>query len=155
MTAYAPVEEKLLTTDDWFNGIVNYLREHQVKMKDGTIDKELKLFYNTFMAGTGNEIAHQGKKLSQAYFVGNIMSRYVATIQQHLPEQMALAFHDSEILVWAEVKDDDWETEKALILAAAEVNAEYHKYGYDITTTFVETSDGLDIPNHYQPFITK
>ena len=156
MTTAAPyTEERLLTSDDWFNDMVAHLREEQAKMNDKTMPKATESMYKTFMVGNPNEIAHQGRKLFQAHFVPTILANYVANIQRNLPEQMAFAFNDNEILVWAELKDDDWDTEQALILAAAKTNAEFHKYGYDINTTFVEECDKLSIPNHYQPFVVK
>lgn len=153
---YTHTEEVSYTHDVWFNGFIAQLREHQAQIKDRTISNPLKAFYNTFLVGNTNEIVHQAKQLSQAHFVPTILAKYIDLIQESKqPEQLAFAYTDNEILVWAELEDDDWTTEQSLILAEAQTNAEFHKYGYDITTTFVETSDALPIPNHYQPFLTK
>jgi hypothetical protein len=149
------IEERLLTPDDWFNDIVAKLREHQVQLRDKTLSKDIELFYNTFLVGNQNEIASLNKKLSQQHFVYQIITKYVSLIGEIMPEQLAFSFNDSEILVWAELKNDDWNSEKALIMSAAAINSEYHRLGYDITTTFVEERDGLDIPQHYQPFKIK
>jgi hypothetical protein len=155
MFAIAPhTEERLYTHNDWFNDIIAQLREHQSKMNDKTMPKDMASLYNTFMVGTTNEIFHQSRKLSQAYFVTQILEKYINLIQKNLPVQMAFAYNDSEILVWAELKEDDWATEQALILAAAQINAEFHRFSYDITTTFVESCDMLPIPNHYQTFLS-
>ena len=157
MTATTPyTDEVLYTQDAWFNGFVSQLRQHQAQIKDKTLSQSLTLLYNTLFVGNANELAHLAKKQSQSHFVPTILTKYIDTIQDsNLPEQLAFAYNDNEILVWAELKDDDWDTEKSLILAEAKVNAEFHKFGYDITTTFVETGDNLPIPNHYQPFLTK
>lgn len=148
-------EERIYTHNDWFNDIIAQLREHQAKMNDKTMPKDIESMYNTFMVGTTNEIVHQSRKLSQSYFVAQILEKYVHLIQNNLPVQLAFAHNDNEILVWAELNDDDWQAEKALILAEAKINAEFHRFSYDITTTFVEACDMLPIPNHYQPFLVK
>ena len=155
MTTAAYTEEKLLTHDVWFNGFIAEVRKHQAMHRDKTMPKELASFYNTFIVGNTNEIAHQGKKLSQAHFVPMIISNYLELIEDSLPQQLAFAYNDNEILVWAELKDDDWTTESTLILAAAEINAKFHGYCYDITTTFVEECDLLPIPNHYESVLIK
>ena len=155
MTSATYTEEKLLTHDDWFNGFISHLRNHQLTYKNKTIPKELASFYNTLIVGNTNEILQQSRKLSQSHFVPTIISKYLELIEGNTPIQLAFAFNDNEILVWAELRDDDWATESKCILAAAQINSEYHKYGYDITTTFVEESDLLPIPNHYQPVVLK
>ena len=74
MTFTAYTEEKLLTHDDWFNGFIVEVRKHQAMHKDKTMPKELASFYNTFIVGNSNDIAHQSRKLSQAHFVPMIIS---------------------------------------------------------------------------------
>ena len=150
MNAATYTEERLLTSDGWFDGFIDMVREHQASLKDKTMPKDLASIYKTFMVGTANEIAYQNKQLTQAHFIPTIISKYLNLIKDNLPEQLAFAHSDNEILVWAVLKDDDWDTESALILAAAQLNADFHKYGYDITTTFVEECDQLAIPNHYK-----
>lgn len=155
MTINESISEKLLTHNDWFDGIVARTRELQAMFAANTIPNDVKKVINTFIVGDGNQIAFQGKVMSQQHFVQHIISDYVQLIQENKPIQMAFSFTDNEVLVWAEIKDNDWDTEKALILAAAKINFKYHNYGYDMTTVLVEECDELPIPNHYKPFITK
>lgn len=155
MTLNAPQPEKLLTHDDWFDGIVARIKDLQLMFANNTIPKDARKMINTFLVGDGNDIAYQGKVMSQQHFVQSIISEYVQLIQDYKPLQMAFSFTDNEVLVWAEIKEDDWDTEKSLIMAAAKINVKYHAYGYDMTTVFVEEQDSLPIPNHYKPFITK
>jgi hypothetical protein len=37
-------------------------------------------------------------------------------------------------------------------MAEADVNAKYHKFGYDLTSTILESNDNLSIPGHYAIF---
>jgi len=63
--------------------------------------------------------------------------------------KMALDLSDSKILAWLELFDDDEKSEDNLIISEAKVNAEFEKYGFKISTTYVEESDKLNIPPHY------
>jgi hypothetical protein len=68
---------------------------------------------------------------------------------KHNPKKLGLELSNSKVLVWAEIYDNDDETEKALILAQAKVNARYSKFGFAISSTIVEECDQLAVPNHY------
>ena len=69
-----------------------------------------------------------------------------------IPKKLAFDINDTEVLVWAEIDNNNEELEKQLILAEAQVNSRYHQYGYDMTSMIVEESDLLPIPNHYSEF---
>ena len=65
---------------------------------------------------------------------------------------MALDLSDSKILAWVELFDDDEESEDNLIISEAKVNAEFEKFGFKISTTYVEVCDKLNVPPHYSLF---
>ena len=92
------------------------------------------------------------KMNANQHFIKNVIVEYLQEISKKLPIRLAFDLDDSEVLVWAEINDDDEEMENFLLLAEAKVNANYHKYGYDLTSTIVEVRDGLSIPNHYSVF---
>ena len=83
-----------------------------------------------------------------------ILGRYISSgiSQNESLLKLAFDFNDSEVLVWAEIVDDNEEIERELILLAAKLNVEFHEYGFHICSTIVEQEDCLSIPNHYQIF---
>lgn len=136
--------------NEWFNNMVAMLRTHELMIETDTATSQVKTMYNVFVNGNTNDIALQGKMNAQIHFVRSILVEYLSLLDKNLPSKLAVHFNDSEVLVWAEIKDDDDEMEKTLLIAEAKINAKYHPYGFDMETTIVETSDNFNVPNHYQ-----
>ena len=84
------------------------------------------------------------------YFVKKVVVEYLELLGDHLPNRLAFDFNDSEVLVWAEIQNNQEELEKALTLAEAKINAKFHPYGFDMESMIVEENDGLKVPNHYK-----
>ena len=133
----------------WFDKFISTLRSHQIQLETDTAHEELKQFYDTIFGGNVNELVHLGKSSTKKYFVPRIILDYLKLITKTKPLKLAFDHNDSEVLVWAEISDDDFELEKNLLKAEAIINAKYHDYGFDMETTIVEASDKLEIPNHY------
>jgi hypothetical protein len=135
---------------EWFDNLVATLRSHEVQLDTETADENLKKFYANFMSTNMDEIAAQNRALSQQYFVTQIAVMFWNLVKDWDLTRLAFDYSDSELLVWAEISDDQESLWRKLILAEAEVNAEYHKRGYDVNLMIVEESDQLNIPEHYQ-----
>ena len=146
-----PVTAKETSTDRamWFDEIVSTLRTHETMMDSGIADKTIELFYNSMIKGSMDDVMQMSRKAYQQYFISQIIAEYSSYLKEYKPVKFAFDYNDSEVLVCAEIKDDDIQAEKTLILAEAKVNAKFHGFGYDIVTTIVETGDELPVPNHY------
>lgn len=138
--------------EKWFDELISGLRAHQLQLETGIASSELLSIYNKLIGGNSDQVVHLSKNLSQQYFVGKIIYEYLQLLKDKKPRKLAFDFDDSEVLVWAEIEDNDEAFEKELILIEAKINAKYHQYGYDMSTTIVEISDQLSIPNHYRVF---
>lgn len=95
---------------------------------------------------------------AQQYFIQNMLVDYIHLLNQldeKLHLKLAVSFHNSELLVWAEIEDDAEFIEGELIMAEAKINAKYHQHGFDMTTTIVEKCDMLAVPNHYNFLFVK
>ena len=136
----------------WFDKLVASIRTHEVLLETRTANEETKSFYETIIGGNADEIAYMGQDRSQKYFVAQVVVKYLSLVKNTTPLKLALDISGQEVLVWAEIDDNDAQLEHKLIMAEAKVNAEFHKFGYDITTTIVEKSEFLSIPNHYSIF---
>ncbi len=133
----------------WFDNLIGTLRSHQAQLETDTANSEQKKFYETIFAGNADEVTHLGKLAAQQHFVLRIIVDYAKLIATAKPQKLAFAYNYSEVLVWAEVKDGDLELEKKLLKAEAVINSKYHKFGFDMETTIVESGDHLPVPNHY------
>lgn len=136
----------------WFDNLVATLRTHQLQLETDTANEAMKALYDVFMGGDRDEMYSMNKQHIQKHFVAKIIYDYLLLIDQNQPIRLAFDFNDSEVLVWAEVKDDDESAERSLIRAEAKINAKYHQYGFDMETTIVENRDHLAVPNHYRLF---
>lgn len=143
------IQEKIYTTELMFDNLIGKISEHKAMILDRKAPSDLVNFYNLIRVGTEDELnSHLANRVQQD-FLSRIIPTFISEIADLSYNKIAFDYSNNEILVWVELKDDDWASESAFILAAAKVNAEYYKFGYDITITFVEESDKLDIPNHY------
>lgn len=143
----APSEANL-----WFDDMVSNLRVDELKMEVGILDKKTAAFYDAMIKGDGNAMHNFGRRFSSEYFIKKLLNSYISELVKRngLPEKLAFDMSDSKVLVWAQIKDDDEQVEKSLILSAAIINYEFEKYGFHISTTIVEEEDSLEIPTHYK-----
>ncbi len=140
-------------TEQWFDDLVATLRTHQLLLETETADEETKNLYNILIGGNTLMVAHLSRTLSQRQIIGSILWDYLKIIKENKPQKLAFDFNDSEVLVWAEINENDEVLESSLYLAEAQINAKYHQYGYDMTSMIVECCDAVSIPNHYKPFV--
>jgi hypothetical protein len=134
----------------WFDEFVATLRSHQMQLETDTASKELKAFYNSLFSGNMDAILKANKQASQEFFVKRMIVDYLEKLNKNLPKKLAFDFNDSEVLVWAEVGQDNEEMERRLILTEAAVNAQYYEYGFSMTSTIIESEDNMAVPNHYK-----
>ena len=108
--------------------------------------------YDAIMGNNVDELLKTNKALLQKYFVSKIVVEYLKFLDKNQPLKLAFNYNDSEVLVWAEIEDNNEMQEKFLTRAESKINAKYHPYGFDMETMIVEKSDSLPIPNHYKIF---
>jgi hypothetical protein len=137
----------------WFDELISTLSTHQLMLSTNTASESLNNFYSTLLSGNANEIANLSRSQTQRHFISSIILDYVEIIKNNTPLKLAFNFNDSEVLVWAEINENDELKEKHLYLAEAKINAKYNQYGFDMTTMIVEDTDNISIPNHYKPFV--
>ncbi len=138
---------------DWFDNFVAMLRTHELQLETNTASNEMRKMYDVFFSGNTDNMALMSRNNAQRHFISKMLVDYVGFISKKSPLRLAFDFNDSNVLVWAEIPDDDELMERSLIMSESKINAKYHEFGFDMTTTLVETRDHLSIPNHYQIFI--
>ena len=139
-------------TDVWFDDFVAIIRVDQLALETGVASKEQKHLYENLISGNIQDVMDTSMQAVQQYFIQNMLVDYIHLLNQFneiLHLKLAVSFHNSELLVWAEIEDDAEFIEGELIMAEAKINAKYHKYGFDMTTTVVEKCDRLAVPSHY------
>ena len=146
------VQNQPINVEQWFDEMVANLRYDQVLLENEIIGENKKKIYDTLISGNQDGIHHLARQASSAFFISNIVANYFKELvkTESKPKKLALELSDSKILVWAEVIEDDEVMENGLILTEAKINAEFSQYGFHISSTIVEDSDGLEVPSHYK-----
>ena len=135
--------------ESWFENFIAAIRTHQLQLETNTAPEDLKHAYSVFMHGSDHEMAMLNRLSANSHFIKKIVLDYMVLARNRMPLQLAFDMNGGEVLVWAEIENDNEEMEDFLLMAEAEVNAAYHKYGYDMTSTIVEQRDKLGVPNHF------
>ena len=137
---------------EWFDNLIAALRTHELQLETNTAPKELVDLYKNLMGNNIDELLKTNKAITQQHFVSKIILEFLRLLDKNIPNKLALDFNDSEVLVWAEIDDNNEAQEKNLARAESKINACFHNYGFDMETMIVAKSDNLPIPNHYKVF---
>lgn len=150
-------ENKIDDTQLWFDEMVSNIRYDQLLLQTDLLEKHKKEVYDAMISGNHDFMHDYARKTSSAFFIKNLIDSYFIELitRKKTPNRLALELSNSKILVWAEIKNDDEDTENALILAAAKVNNSFSKYGFHLSSTIVEQDDLLDVPTHYKEVTIK
>lgn len=137
---------------NWFDEMVAHLRYDEQLFHNDIMDDDKKEFYNVMMDGNVEAMSSIVRNQSSTYFITRLIKDYFKELisSKKTPKRIAVELSDSKVLVWAEIYSNDEEMENALILSQAKINAQYSKFGFNISSTIVEDCDNLQIPNHYK-----
>jgi hypothetical protein len=135
----------------WFNALIQNIVFDRDMMDKGVAPKEKYDMYKSAAAGDADAVIKMSREQTTKYIVTQVLNKYTQELinKNALPLKLAFDYSASSVLVWAEIKADDWELEKKLILAEANVNAEFDEIGFHITSTIIEDYDQLAVPPHY------
>ena len=150
-------DKQIDDTQLWFDEMVSNIRYDQLLMEVDLLEKHKKEVYDAMISGNHDFMHDYARKTSSAFFIKNLIDSYFIELidRKKTPNRLALELSNSKILVWAEIKNDDEETEDALILAAAKVNNAFSKYGFHLSSTIVEEDDMMEVPSHYKEVAVK
>ena len=139
-------------TDAWFDKMVANLRYDQTLIDNDILEEDKKKVYDALISGDHDFMHNYARQASSAFFITNMVEAYFKELIQskRKPSKIALELSNSKILVWAEIVENDELMEDVLILAEAKINAYFSKYGFHISSTIVEDSDSLVVPEHYR-----
>jgi len=139
-------------TEAWFDSLVSNIRYDQVLLENEILEEEKKKIYDALIKGDQDFMHNYARQSSSAFYITKMVETYFKELvkSKSKPNKIALELSNSKILVWAEITEDDDSMEDVLILAEAKINSFFSKYGFHISSTIVEKSDGLEIPKHYK-----
>jgi len=143
--------------DEWFEGLLHSLQVDHLQLQTDTADEEKKRMYDIMINGKYSDMFSDMRRTSSQFFIEQLIKEYLMELKnrQVNPKQIAFDLSDAKVLVWSEINDSDEISEDGLILSEAKINAKYSRYGFHISSTIVENSDGIPVPPHYSIINTK
>ena len=135
----------------WFENLIDDIKVDQLMMETDSAPEHKRKFYTAASTGDDRYLASTTRQASSMFYLRKLIDGYFGELvaRKKFPSVLALSLSDSKILVWAQIKNSDYATEKALILSEAKANSEYFDDGFYITSTIVEEEDMLPVPTGY------
>lgn len=147
------VEKTHVSPQLWFDDFISSIKVDQVLHQTDLMDPAKKHIYDAMIADNQDVVFNSAMQMASTHFIMKLVEKYFIELfsdKKHIPSRLAFDLSDSKILVWAEIENDDEQAEDKLILAAAKVNSLFFDYGFHLSSTIVEKSDGLAIPKQYK-----
>lgn len=138
---------------EWFDKFTFDLHVEKTKHQTGTLNEEMKKFYEELMVGEGEIMAEYSKKSANDYFRKIITLEFLKRLSiggACKINKLAIHYSLNSVLVWSVIDDNDEEAENYLILLQAKINAKYQDKGYRVSNTIIEKSDNATVPSHYR-----
>lgn len=138
--------------NEWFGNILHSVSTDRDFLNLGIASEETQEFYDKIIFGNQNSIFSEIREKSTQYFISKLVVDYIQELRASNiePLKIFLDHNDSQLLVWAEIKEDDEATEMGLYKAEAKANAKNYKHGFHISSTILENTDNIPVPPHYQ-----
>ena len=136
---------------DWFGQLIHSIKIDQLQLETGSADSEKSNFYHQAISGNHDAIFLGIRRGANQFFVDKIVRSFMKELSDRkiTPNKLAFALTPATILAWAEINDDDEETEDGILLAEAKVNSMAKEFDFSIDTMLLEKSDKLEVPSHY------
>lgn len=143
------IEEK---RNQWFEELIHHINTDRDFLNMGIASEETENFYKKMIFGNPTTIVSEMRDKSTQFFISKLVMDYVKELKSLKinPLKLYLDHNDSQVLVWAEIKEDDESTEMALYKAEAKANAKNYQHGFHISSTILEDIDHVPVPPHYQ-----
>ena len=137
--------------DRWFEDIIAQLRVDQLQLSTNTAPPEKRQRYDALIEGSAEGVLLVQQGSVTRHFVERLVRQFVKGARPHLAriKTLAATANDSEVLMWIELRREDELLEDQLTLLEAEVNAQFHDWGYDLDLMIVEATDAIPVPEHY------
>lgn len=135
----------------WFDDYIASLRTDQLMLEKNVASKQKAELYDDLITGNVRKLFSDFRDVSFKFYVEQLVNVYVKELKNRSVKLNKLSFdlRDSRILVWAEIKQDDDNSENGLILSEGKVNFEFQKEGLHLSTTIIEDCDNVLAPPHY------
>ena len=137
--------------NSFINGMVSQLEGDKFILSEGMASQETKEKYKVLMSKDENMLPAYARYTSSIHFLKKMIWDFTENLNEYgrSPLKLAFSISDTKLYAWAEIMDEDEETENALFLSEAKVNSKYYEFNFSVSTTIVEQADRLPVPRQY------
>lgn len=141
-------------SEQFWKWITNNPDVHILQLTNNTPSPNLVLSDSPTLTEDKKLAAQNSKHDADQFLSFNSATEFVTELirQQAKVSKLAITVADSEVLVWAEVQDEDYTSLQSVLRAASIVNARADNV-CTVSATVVEESDNLEVPAQYRPII--
>jgi hypothetical protein len=137
----------------WLESVMHDMQVEKLKHESNVLDEKIKNLYSELASGELKTITSIMQSQANDYYRKNITIGFLDKVLNNSTidlTKLGVNYSQNSVLIWAEINDNDTNSERELILLKAELNAKYSSLGYRTSITIVENSDNLSIPTNYQ-----
>lgn len=147
------IESNTIRISEWFDQFIHSIKTDKLQLLTKTATQEKEELYHAMILNDKDKVMKTiYNEISQSN-LKNLVVEFLTALyknKHHLPYKIAFDFSNSKIHVWAVINDDDEKAEDNLIMSEAKANSKFADTGFSITSTIVEKSDSLKIPQQYK-----
>lgn len=149
-------QDEFADMDRWFFGKIATLRMHQQQLKNGNAPAGMKEAYDEMIevADDYTQLFALHEKMAKKRFILEMLTAYIESgiSESEAISKLAFALEDKNLLVWAEIEDDNEKVEFELFSLAGKINAEFFEYGFQVQTTVVESYEKIALPKNFRSY---
>ncbi len=137
---------------EWFHGLIHSVRTDQMLFEQNAMSSEKKSLYRDLANGDKETLGKRILTEVRMDVIKDVLIEYLLELSNREVQFKELAFDlgVNRVLVWAELANNDENSEDDLILSEAKINEKFYDFGFGISSTIVFEEDQLNIPSHYQ-----
>lgn len=138
--------------ENWFGNFIHSLNVDKDSLVNGYASIDTKALYHTIIYEDPLNIIKKTREQTSELLIKKLIYEFLTELGDDRKKPISLSFDysDSQVLIWAIIKEDDEKAEEALIIAEAKANAKNSEFGFHISSTIVEETDCVKVPPHYK-----
>lgn len=149
-------QDEFESMNRWFSGTIATLRMHQKQLNHGNAPAGMKEAYDEIIEA-GDDYAQMfalHEKIAKKRFFLEMLTEYIESgiSENEAIIKLAFSFENKNLLVWAEIEDDNEKVEFELFSLAGKINAEFFEYGFQVQTTVVEQYEKIELPKNFRSY---
>lgn len=139
---------------EFLSETIHQLKSHKLLLETETMNSDMKKFYDQVSNGDiENLLKANIEQYRKLVFLRLITDYFKKLSPLENLVHLGININDTKLLVWAEIDENDEESENKLIDLQAHLNYLYKDSGVLVSTTIVENTDYLTMPPHYEELL--